>query len=136
MLATRIIKHGCPLLFDCFLVPCDDLVTGDCLSPIVLIFPPLRQAAHADKKIVQLSCFVAERMLQEISMLDHLPSVIACSAIYVARKNMGRTCWSPTLEKYTKYHVEDLIPCLTEVRLGQLGSCHDSIIGELKQPAS
>lgn len=49
-------------------------------------------------------------------MLDYLPSVVACCAIYVARKNMGRTCWSPTLEKYTKYHVEELTPCLTEVR--------------------
>lgn len=74
------------------------------------------QAAHADKKIVQLSCYVAERMLQEVTMLDYLPSVVACCAIYVARKNMGRTCWSPTLEKYTKYHVEELVPCLTEVR--------------------
>lgn len=73
------------------------------------------QAAHADKKIVQLSCYVAERMLQEVTMLDFLPSVVACCAIYVARKNMGRNCWSPTLEKYTKYQVQDLMPCLTEV---------------------
>lgn len=73
------------------------------------------KAAHADKKIVQLSCYVAERMLQEVTMLDYLPSVVACCAIYVARKNMGRNSWSPTLEKYTKYHVEDLLPCLTEV---------------------
>lgn len=48
-------------------------------------------------------------------MLDFLPSVVACCAIYVARKNMGRNCWSPTLEKYTKYQVQDLMPCLTEV---------------------
>ncbi|CAN0413825.1 unnamed protein product, partial [Laminaria digitata] len=75
------------------------------------------QAAHADKKIVQLSCYVAERMLQEVTMLDYLPSVVACCAIYVARKNMGRTCWSLTLEKYTKYHAEDLMPCLKEVRV-------------------
>lgn len=54
-------------------------------------------------------------MLQEVTMLDFLPSVVACCAIYVARKNMGRNSWSPTLEKYTKYHVEDLLPCLTEV---------------------
>lgn len=52
-------------------------------------------------------------------MLDYLPSVVACCAIYVARKNMGRTCWSPTLEKYTKYQVEQLMPCLTEVRTYQ-----------------
>lgn len=55
-------------------------------------------------------------MLQEVTMLDYLPSVVACCAIYVARKNMGRTCWSLTLEKYTKYLAEDLMPCLREVR--------------------
>lgn len=85
----------------------------------MIIVSPLVQAAHADKKIVQLSCYVAERMLQEVTMLDFLPSVVACCAIYVARKNMGRNSWSPTLEKYTKYHVEDLLPCLTEV--GNIG---------------
>lgn len=84
------------------------------------------QAAHADKKIVQLSCYVAERMLQEVSMLDYLPSVVACCAIYVARKNMGRTCWSPTLEKYTKYRVEDLMPCLGEVGLTRLRCCQNA----------
>lgn len=73
------------------------------------------QAAHADKKIVQLSCYVAERMLQEVTMLDYLPSIVACCAIYVARKNLGRNSWSPTLEKYTKYQVQDLMPCLNEV---------------------
>lgn len=86
------------------------------------------QAAHADKKIVQLSCYVAERMLQEVTMLDYLPSVVACCAIFVARKNMGRNSWSPTLEKYTKYHVEDLVPCLTEVRT-------DIILGSWRVPA-
>ncbi|CAN0399944.1 unnamed protein product, partial [Phaeothamnion confervicola] len=56
------------------------------------------KAAHADKRIVQLSCYMAERMLQESEMLDFLPSVIASSAIYVARKNLNRNAWSPTLE--------------------------------------
>ncbi|CAM9512038.1 unnamed protein product, partial [Discosporangium mesarthrocarpum] len=73
------------------------------------------KAAHADKKIVQLSCYVAERMLQEITMLDHLPSVVACCAIYVARRNLSRHPWSPTLEKYTRYCESDLVPCLKEV---------------------
>ncbi|CAN0438765.1 unnamed protein product [Discosporangium mesarthrocarpum] len=37
-------------------------------------------------------------MLQEITMLDHLPSVVACCAIYVARRNLSRHPWSPTRE--------------------------------------
>lgn len=72
------------------------------------------KAAHADRRIVQLSCFVAERMLQEHSMLKYLPSVVACSAIYLARKNLKRNPWSPTLEKYTFYQVNDLMSCLEE----------------------
>ncbi len=100
------------------------------------------QAAHADKRIVQLSCYVAERMLQEQPMLSYLPSIVACrwscrrficicycvpwlqtwsaclcfstiySCIWVARKNLNRNPWSKTLEKYSHYTEEELQPCL------------------------
>ncbi|KAG5188919.1 cyclin-like protein [Tribonema minus] len=72
------------------------------------------KAAHADRRIVQLSCYVAERMLQEARMLRHLPSVAACAAIYLARRNLGRNAWSPTLEKYTGYVEADLASCLRD----------------------
>eukprot|EP01084_Bolivina_argentea_P005776 10909_1 len=73
------------------------------------------KAAHADKRIVQLSCYVAERMLQEQPMLSFLPSIIACSCIWVARKNLNRNPWSKTLEKYSHYTEEELQPCLQSI---------------------
>jgi len=51
------------------------------------------KAAHADKRIVQLSCYVAERLLQEYSMVNFLPSTIAACAVYIARKNLNRNPW-------------------------------------------
>jgi len=73
------------------------------------------KAAHADKRIVQLSCYVAERLLQEYSIISHRPSVIAACAVYIARKNLNRSPWSPTLIHYTKYNEEDLRPCLQDI---------------------
>jgi hypothetical protein len=74
------------------------------------------KAAHADRKIVQLSCYIAERMLQEQSMSQHLPSTIACCCIYLARKNQQRNAWSPTLEKYSMYSEADLSPCVANIK--------------------
>merc|ERR1712224_772331 len=48
------------------------------------------KAGHADRRMVWLASYVAERMLQEYSMLKYLPSMVAACAVYVARKNLGR----------------------------------------------
>jgi len=47
------------------------------------------KAAHA------LSCYLAERTLQEYTMLKFLPSTIAATAVMVARKSLNRHPWSP-----------------------------------------
>lgn len=70
------------------------------------------KAGHADKRIVQLACYVAERLLQEYSVIKFLPSTIAACAVYIARRNLGRTPWSPTLSRYTCLNERDLRPCL------------------------
>jgi G2/mitotic-specific cyclin-B, other len=74
------------------------------------------KAAHADRSMVQLACYLTERMLQEYSMLKYLPSVIAASAVNVARKSLHRHPWSPTLVKYTGYDENDIAPCLKEMK--------------------
>jgi cyclin B len=73
------------------------------------------KAAHADRRMVWLACYITERALQEYSMLQHRPSVVASSAVYLARKNVQRTPWSPTLYKYTQYAENTLRPCLQEM---------------------
>ncbi|KAL7450155.1 hypothetical protein ACHAWC_002122 [Mediolabrus comicus] len=68
------------------------------------------KAAHADKKMVQLSCYILDGTLQSYNMLRYLPSQLAAASIYIARRTVGRNSWSPTLLKYAKYREEDIRP--------------------------
>lgn len=74
------------------------------------------KAAHADRTMVQLACYLAERSLQEYSMCAFLPSVIAATSVLIARKTLRRHPWSPTLVKYTKYDEPDLEKCIAEMK--------------------
>ncbi len=74
------------------------------------------KAAHADRTMVQLACYLAERSLQEYSMVKFLPSQIAATAVLIARKSLKRHPWSPTLLKYTNYDECDLAACGEEMR--------------------
>lgn len=74
------------------------------------------KAAHADRTMVQLACYLAERSLQEYSAIRFLPSTIAATAVLIARKSLKRHPWSPTLLKYTKYDEADLSACAEEMR--------------------
>ena len=74
------------------------------------------KAAHADRTMVQLACYLAERSLQEYSMCAFLPSIIAASSVLIARKSLRRHPWSPTLVKYTKYDEPDLEKCILEMK--------------------
>ena len=69
------------------------------------------KAAHADRTMVQLACYLAERTLQEYGMVRFLPSVVAATAVYVSRKSLKRHPWSPTLVKYTNYDEADMAAC-------------------------
>jgi hypothetical protein len=68
------------------------------------------KAAHADKKIVQLSCFILDGTLQSYNMLHYLPSQLAAAAVFIARRTVGRNAWSPTLLKYAQYLEEEITP--------------------------
>lgn len=68
------------------------------------------KAAHADRKIVQLSCYILDGTLQSYNLLHYLPSQLAAAAVLIARKVVGRNAWSPTLLKYASYCEEDIMP--------------------------
>jgi len=68
------------------------------------------KAAHADRKIVQLSCYILDGTLQNYDLLQYLPSQLAAAAVLIARNSTGRNAWSPTLLKYTAYTEEDVMP--------------------------
>ena len=67
------------------------------------------KAAHADKRIVQLSCFILDGTLQSYNLLHYLPSQLAAAAVFIARRTVGRNPWSPTLLKYSAYCEEEII---------------------------
>lgn len=68
------------------------------------------KAAHADKKMVQLSCYILDGTLQSYNLLHYLPSQLAAGAVFIARRCVGRNSWSPTLLKYAEYCEEEIIP--------------------------
>jgi hypothetical protein len=49
-------------------------------------------------------------------MVKYLPSVVAASAVYVARTSLKRHPWSPTLVQYTKLDEPNLVDCLNEMK--------------------
>jgi len=68
------------------------------------------KAGHADKKIVQLSCYILDGTLQSYQLLHYLPSQLAAAAVFIARRTVGRNGWSPTLLNYANYCEEEIIP--------------------------
>jgi len=68
------------------------------------------KAAHADKKMVQLSCYILDGTLQSNKLFHYLPSELAAAAVLIARRCVGRNSWSPTLLKYTNYCEEEIVP--------------------------
>lgn len=68
------------------------------------------KAAHADKRIVQLSCYILDGTLQSYNLLHYLPSQLAAAAVFIARRTVGRNSWSPTLLRYAIYREEEIVP--------------------------
>lgn len=68
------------------------------------------KAAHADKRLVQISCMVLDSTLISYNLLGFLPSQLAAASIAIARHSVGRNIWSPTLLKYAYYSQEEIEP--------------------------
>ncbi|CAB9508046.1 B-type cyclin [Seminavis robusta] len=68
------------------------------------------KAAHADKEMTQLACYLLDGTLLSYSLLQYLPSELAAAAVFVARVACNRHPWSPTLLKYSQYLEEEVKP--------------------------
>ncbi|RRT49164.1 hypothetical protein GW17_00043941, partial [Ensete ventricosum] len=73
------------------------------------------RAAHASNKVHSLSLgylanYLAELTLVEYSFIKFLPSVVAASAVFLARWTLDQSDhpWNPTLEYYSSYKARDL----------------------------
>lgn len=47
------------------------------------------KAGHADKKIVQLACYILDGTLESYKLNQYLPSQLAAGAIFIARRTVG-----------------------------------------------
>lgn len=69
---------------------------------------------------LQLEClanYIAELSLLEYSMLCHAPSLIAASAIFLAKYILipAKRPWNSTLQHYTRYQPSDLCNCVKDL---------------------
>lgn len=83
------------------------------------------KAGHADKKIVQLSCYILDGTLQSYNLLHYLPSQLAGAAVFIARRVVGRNAWSPTLLKYGGYCEEEIIPVARAILHEKVGASQE-----------
>lgn len=68
------------------------------------------KAAHANEEMADLSQYLLEGTLLDYTLLEYLPSQLACAAVMITRKVSGLHLWSPTLLKVTEYRKEDILP--------------------------
>jgi hypothetical protein len=57
------------------------------------------KAAHANERIMQLSCFILDGTLQSYNLLNYLPSQLAAAEVFIAQCTVGCNSWSLTLSK-------------------------------------
>ncbi|XP_039051273.1 cyclin-A2-1-like [Hibiscus syriacus] len=101
------------------------------------------QAAQATYKdpcmeLEFLANYLAELSLVEYNFLKFLPSLIAASAVFLARWTLNQSVhpWNPTLEHYTSYKASDLkttVLALEELQLNTNGCSLNSIRDKYNQ---
>ncbi|KAH7657280.1 G2/Mitotic-specific cyclin A domain-containing protein [Dioscorea alata] len=76
-----------------------------------------------------LANYLAELTLVEYCFLKFLPSVIAASAVFLARWTLDQSThpWNPTLQHYTSYKSVDLKPAVLELQVLQTNNQNCSL---------
>ncbi|KAG7599549.1 Cyclin-like superfamily [Arabidopsis suecica] len=81
------------------------------------------RAAHGvhEAPLMQLECmanYIAELSLLEYTMLSHSPSLVAASAIFLAKYILDptRRPWNSTLQHYTQYKATELRGCVKDLQ--------------------
>nr|GLL16829.1 cyclin-A2-2-like [Ipomoea trifida] len=110
----------------------------------MLIASRFIQAAQASYEVPSVELefmanYLAELTLVEYSFLKLLPSVVAASAVFLARwmLDQSKHPWNPTLEHYTRYKVSDLkttVSALQDLQLNTKGCALNAIREKYKHP--
>jgi hypothetical protein len=72
------------------------------------LFASSSKAGHADKKLVQLACYILDGTLESYKLNQYLPSQLAAGAIFIARRTVGLNPWRPTLLRFAVYREEEV----------------------------
>ncbi|KAM7513212.1 hypothetical protein LguiB_012087 [Lonicera macranthoides] len=110
----------------------------------MLIASRFIQAAQTSYKVPRvelefLANYLAELTLTEYGFLKFLPSLVAASAVFLARWTLDQSNqpWNPTLEHYTNYKAAELKPTvlrLQELQLNNNESSLNAIRDKYRQP--
>lgn len=74
------------------------------------------KAAKSDYRAHTLCKYLIELALVDYSMIKYCPSKVAAAAIYLTRIMInGDPDWNTTLQHYTKYKKEDILPCARDL---------------------
>lgn len=73
------------------------------------------KAAHSDYKTHTLCKYIIELSLLDLKMLQYKPSEVASASVLLARiMTKQQTLWTPTLEHYTTYRMDNLESCVRD----------------------
>jgi len=106
-------------------------------TPLALQF--LRRyskAAGSDYNVHSLCKYIIETMLLDVNIHTYPPSIIAATAVFIARKMSGnKELWNATLEKYTTYSEKEIRGCVEFVN-GRLKATRGSSLKAIEKKYS
>ncbi|XP_039128192.1 G2/mitotic-specific cyclin S13-7-like [Dioscorea cayenensis subsp. rotundata] len=81
-------------------------------TPYVFLVRFLKAAALCDKEMEHMVFFLSELALMHYPMIMYCPSIVAASAVYVARCTLNKSpLWSETLKRHTGFTETQLLDC-------------------------
>ncbi|XP_057313565.1 G2/mitotic-specific cyclin-A-like [Hydractinia symbiolongicarpus] len=76
----------------------------------------LAAGAKSESQMQYLGEYLCELSLIDYDIsLKYMPSVIAASSVCVANYTLNTECWTPTLEFYSGYQLQDLHSCIVDL---------------------
>ncbi|KAL3671830.1 hypothetical protein V7S43_002499 [Phytophthora oleae] len=77
----------------------------------------VKASRTCDDRVEHFAHYIIDRTLQEYKLMKYRPSMIAASAVHIARTQMGDSpAWSPTLEHHSSYSESDLSSSIKELK--------------------
>lgn len=76
----------------------------------------LAAGAEKDGQLEHLCRYLCELALVEVDpFINYLPSTIAAASLFVANYTLGKEHWTPTIEHYSGYQLENLDACIRDI---------------------